>query len=361
MADEQDKSSDDEGIPLSRVVTSIVVFGIWSVAVSTVHAFFPERFDLISAVIAEIGIVPVAIFLFRSLDFGFGDWKVSLKPGRIARAFKNLGSLENRVSLMAKEPDASRTHGVQSAVYTTSPAQVTSGIGASKPLDVASDDVVLIRLRREIQSRLKKLASQCGIPGLERRSASGLLRLLSEYEVIRPKESRGLFELIQAGNAQAHGATVNPDVAELARTEGDRLLATLDLLILRSHDRIIVLEIAELAAKNGKTAIVDQPLKLNGVTYRPDILIPHEVVIEVRIASGITDVQNALAQLRRYMEVISDVKGLLVLGDKPHASIKDLKRTFPNIGVAWDKNQVFDGDSEAKEFAPWLFNTSAKS
>jgi hypothetical protein len=356
---EKIKAEIDEAVPIGRIVACIVLFGLWSVIISALHALFPLRVDVVSVIVGEIAVTPVLIFLFRNLEFGFGNgnWKVGLAPNRVQRAFEKLDSLEERLT----SPDSAihsrdAQHILEAQIY----PQTYSARGpesTSTQLESADDDFVFIRLRREIERRLKKVAASYGIPEYQKRSAAQLLNILKERATIGDAEARGIADLIAAGNAQAHGSQVGAGIAELARVDGDRLLAALDHLA-QFPEQTIITEIANLATWAGKAVHVAEAVEVGSAVYFADALIPNELVIEVMRTPRPDRIGNAAMQLLNLVKSLGDVGGLLVFGSKPTSisalTNSPLLRDF-RIGLAWRENETYDGDQTARLVAPWLF------
>ena len=108
--------------------------------------------------------------------------------------------------------------------------------GATPPstiqLDLAPDqdaNLALVRVRIELERRLRELAGQHGV--LKLRSLHKLVRDLAAKGVLSPAAASGLTELIHAGNRAAHGAAVEPAVADWAREFAPGVLAELDAVL----------------------------------------------------------------------------------------------------------------------------------
>lgn len=87
-------------------------------------------------------------------------------------------------------------------------------------------NLALVALRIEIERRIRALSSRAGIP--EDRSMIRLFNRLREMGVLQAASVSGLQELLAAGNRAAHGATVEPEVANWAREYGPQIIAVLD-------------------------------------------------------------------------------------------------------------------------------------
>lgn len=359
MADKEHRNRPDDtesDAPIVRLVACILIFGVWTVAVSVAHAVWPLRIDLISVVLAEVAIAPVLIFLFQHIEAGFGDWKFALRPYKVRSAFAKLDSLivqhENVVRVASVDASATlSTAGTLNALKVSGSAEQneTSEPTSATTLDTAPDDVVFVRLRREIQKRLSNVADAHGIKDARFRfSAMRLLDELKRRQIIGPDEARGLKDLIAAGNAQSHGLPTSPDIADYARDEGDRLLAALENLAIQP-------EVALLNAVIEKAGPLDEPLEY--MRYGVDLTLPGEVAFEVKAGLTSSLVESAsLATLRRLVESKIVKAGILVLSNKPEGveDGQDLKSEF-SLGFAWMEGDGFAGDALARRFAPWLF------
>lgn len=95
-------------------------------------------------------------------------------------------------------------------------------------LSVANQDpnLALVALRIEIERRVRQLAAKYNIQ--EKQPLGRLVRQLREIEVLNDSSVSGLQELIIAGNDAAHGARVEPRVANWAFDYGPDILAALN-------------------------------------------------------------------------------------------------------------------------------------
>ena len=110
------------------------------------------------------------------------------------------------------------------------------------------------------------------------------------------------------------------------------------------------------ALDSGKKPIIEQPVRIGNSLYVPDILVPNEVVIEVELRTSSSSVVDALRDLQRYMRVIPNVGGLLVVGQELASHVVAFVETLPDrIGLAWQIETRFEGDGKAREIAPWRF------
>ena len=97
-----------------------------------------------------------------------------------------------------------------------------------KFMAVAEQDpnLALVALRIEVEKRLRALAEKHSISLTG--PLSQLIRELQQKEVLNKAASRGLHEIVMAGNRAAHGASVEPSLADWAFTNGSAILSILD-------------------------------------------------------------------------------------------------------------------------------------
>ena len=87
-------------------------------------------------------------------------------------------------------------------------------------------NLALAGLRIEIEKRLRVIARKYQLP--DKTTLMQTLRLLQQREVLTSSSLSGLQELISAGNSAAHGARIEPEVADWAMSYGPIVLSTLD-------------------------------------------------------------------------------------------------------------------------------------
>jgi len=338
--------SKPDSVPLARALWCITIFAVWSLALSATHALFPLRFDLLSTVIAEIGVVPLLVFLFQNVEFGFGDYKLALKPNKIALAFAQTGSLTTGVQGTSFAAFAA-VPGASAAVAATPSAPEES----ANALAVISDNMVFVRLRRDIELRLQQIAEAFGVP-----SQSGVAELLAELRgrgIVAPAAARGLSELIKAGNAQAHGFSVQGSAADLARIEGPRLLASLDSVANLPWAELGSRILAAAQAAGKTTELVPRGSPYG---YGADISLGKELAIEVK-PPQLNEKQRTFmfSQALRYAKNNEFAALLFVFTSKPDWSSAAGPDQF-QVGIAWlADGSRFEGDAVARKLAPWLF------
>ena len=93
---------------------------------------------------------------------------------------------------------------------------------------VAEQDpnLALVALRIEVENRLRLLAEKHSITTSG--PLSRLLHQLQQKEVLNKAAFHGLQEIVMAGNRAAHGASVEPSLADWAFTNGSGILSILD-------------------------------------------------------------------------------------------------------------------------------------
>ena len=87
-------------------------------------------------------------------------------------------------------------------------------------------NLALVYLRIEIEKRLRTLAQKANLNSTG--SLSRLFRDLQKSGVVNDVVFSGLQELIIAGNQAAHGAEVEPSVADSVLEFGPRIINALD-------------------------------------------------------------------------------------------------------------------------------------
>lgn len=114
-------------------------------------------------------------------------------------------------------------------VTAESPASEMKALDRPAPyLSVSEQDpnLALVGLRIQIEERLRALAERYDVK--EHRSLLRLFQELRNQGVLNDASMSGLQEIVMAGNQAAHGAKVEPAVAQWAFTYGPQILAALD-------------------------------------------------------------------------------------------------------------------------------------
>jgi hypothetical protein len=355
MGDNEQTAKVEDGAtdaPLNRLVICITIFWAWSVAVSIVHALWPSKFDLTSVVIAEIAIAPVLIFLFHNIEAGFGEWKLALRPFKVRSAFAKVDSLTVMIEELAPitgTASTAQSPATTSATGTVSDSEPPVEI-ASTSLDTAPDDLLFVRLRREIEKRLRNVARAYSITDARITvSSSKLINYLISQGIIGKQEGIGIKDLISAGAAQAHGLPTPPGIAEFARNEGDRLLGALDNLALKP-------EVALLNKVLEKAGVLEEPILY--LNHGVDLVVPGEVAFELQSGAPSKILQStSMAKMLKLIGSNIVKAGILVLSKQPEGveDGQDLDSDYA-LGFAWTKDDGFAGDALARKVAPWLFS-----
>ncbi|NOY16169.1 MAG: hypothetical protein GXP23_04390, partial [Gammaproteobacteria bacterium] len=95
---------------------------------------------------------------------------------------------------------------------------------------VAAKDpnLALAGLRIEIETRLRHLAMNSGVPNTENKNILSLLVLLETADILRKDEASALREIVDILGLAVHGAIVGEKSAAWAMRIGPRLLRGLD-------------------------------------------------------------------------------------------------------------------------------------
>lgn len=158
--------------------------------------------DAITLGLLAVAVLPWLAALIKSAEFP-GGWKIEFQDVQQAGAKVTAG-------VPSRDPAA----GVE-----------TSSLSF---LAVADQDpnLALVALRIEIEQRVRQLAALHKVR--DSQPLNRLVRQLQDIEVLNDSSVSGLQELIIAGNEAAHGARVEPRVANWAFDYGPRILAALD-------------------------------------------------------------------------------------------------------------------------------------
>lgn len=172
------------------------------------HLIFPDlKIDGITIGLFVVAILPWLTDLIESAKFP-GGWEVK---------FRAIAEAGEQLKAASPAPQLPETQSQK-------PAQ-------PKWLDVAEVDpnLAMVGLRIEIESRLRKYAQRHGL--IEHSSLRRMIDDLQRRGVLDASVSSALDELTVAGNSAAHGAHVDPRIADWAILEGPRILAALDSLL----------------------------------------------------------------------------------------------------------------------------------
>ena len=155
------------------------------------------KIDAISIGLLIVALIPWLTSLVESMKFP-GGWEIKLRD--IEEAGKK--------------------------VTETRPA--AEGAELPKFLAVAEQDpnLALVALRIEVENRLRALAEKHSVSSIGQ--LSRLIRDLQQKEVLNRPAFNGLQEIVMAGNRAAHGARVEPALADWSFTNGNAILSILD-------------------------------------------------------------------------------------------------------------------------------------
>ncbi len=173
------------------------------------HAICPNiKIDSITLGLFIIAILPWITSIIESAKFP-GGWEIKFRD--LKEAAEKISPKEE----LAEELDESLSF-VKIAEY--------------------DPNIALVALRIEIEKRLRELAKLAKIENF-RMPLSKLLRELQRKEILTSSVFSGLQEIIMAGNQAAHGAKVEPTIADWAFTYGPKILAALDEIIQKYKEK----------------------------------------------------------------------------------------------------------------------------
>ena len=176
-----------------------------SLLLAGLHLLWPGiSLDAVTLTLLGASVVPWILPLFKSLELP-GGWKVE---------FQELQATEVRAD--------------QAGLLDEGPADSEADQDYSFQV-VANEDanLALAGLRIEIEKRLNSLADSADIKR-RRMGVGGLLRSLSDRQILSREERSVLRDMIGLLNSAAHGASADQQHAQWALDVGPRLLATLD-------------------------------------------------------------------------------------------------------------------------------------
>lgn len=177
---------------------------------AAVHLIFPDlKIDSITIGLFIVGILPWLAPLIHSAEL----------PGGVKFTFKDFQEAAQKATKEANQT-------------TDTPDQMI-GSESQSVFELADLDsnLALVYLRIEIEKRLRTLAQNANLNSTG--SLSRLFRDLQRGGVVDGVVFSGLQELIMAGNQAAHGAEVEPSVADSVLEYGPRIINALDRSIAR--------------------------------------------------------------------------------------------------------------------------------
>lgn len=166
------------------------------------HLRFPNlRIDSVTFGLLVVGAIPWMFAYVESAKF----------PG-VEIKFREIEQAGQRITSAAPTP-----------LGTTSISQ-----SATLPLTDRDPNLALVSLRIELEKRLVTIAeaNHLAIRG----GLTNLILELKRGEYLPKSICEGLQQLVKAGNRAAHGAIVEPAVADWALINGPQIIATLDNL-----------------------------------------------------------------------------------------------------------------------------------
>jgi hypothetical protein len=99
-------------------------------------------------------------------------------------------------------------------------------VAAPEPVWATVDDpnLALAGWRIDLERELRRIADEYHLPDTERRGVGQLLVQLSQSDIVNRDTVPGLQGLLSLANRGVHGASVDPSVIEVLRTEGRSVL-----------------------------------------------------------------------------------------------------------------------------------------
>ncbi len=350
---ETSDASTEDRMPRSLALSVLTVFFIGNVAIAASHISFPNRVDTTAMIFLECSIAPILLLLFRNFQIGFGDWFIR---GSVEHLVKKTD--EAITTLRAFNVDTAPIASFAVAETSADLVQHSFAVRSHEAFPIiarADDDKIFVRLRDEIERALRRIAGANGI-AYHGRSGAALADELYHMGVLQQAEAKALREVINAGNAQAHGEWIPASLAEYARTEGPGILSGLDRLSRVSH-REIVQRISQRATENGKRVTPHAPIPAGDRTLVPDIVIDDKMIIDIPSVEGMSDLSFLENRVYRYRSA-TQLRMLIVLPLRPlhdqRTRIAELLEVDSEVAIAWNDGDDFDGTTRAREFAPWL-------
>lgn len=128
-----------------------------------------------------------------------------------------------------------RVEQAMDSVLSEAPAEAEpeAGKGILEPTWARLDDpnLALAGWRIDLEKELRRLAEQSDVPPRARRTLRWIVEELTSRGVIDYRVAGGLQDLLTIANQGVHGASVDPSVIEILRTEGLRLLEYLRSIV----------------------------------------------------------------------------------------------------------------------------------
>lgn len=180
---------------------NILRTGISIIAVSLLigHLLWPQlKVDAISLGLLIVALLPWFSSLIESAKFP-GGWEIK---------FRDIQAAGDKIAQIASITEASAVKPILSEAYERDP------------------NLALVAFRIEIEKRLRLLAELENIS--PHMPVTKILHSLQDKEVLRQSVFSGLQEIVMAGNQAAHGARVEPAIADWVVSFGPHILGALD-------------------------------------------------------------------------------------------------------------------------------------
>ena len=188
-------------VPIVKGVVSLV-----ALALVQIHIWKPSlKIDSISIALLIIGLLPWVYTFVESAKLP-GGWEIK---------FRDVKEAEAKI-------EASPSGARKLSTTSTDVGSRIASLGTSDP------NLALVGLRIEIENSLRVLAQKTDTASTG--SLSHLLHVLTKLGHLPTKTSEGLQTLIGYGNQAAHGARVDPDIADWALRAGPDIINTLQSL-----------------------------------------------------------------------------------------------------------------------------------
>lgn len=180
------------------------VISVTAIGTIVLRVFMPElKIDTVTLALMAIAILPWMSELIESAKFP-GGWEIKF------RDVQNAGEKITSIGLTKEQPRAQ-----------------DESVSSFSVVAEHDPNLALVGLRIEVEQRLRRIGERHGIAN-HLLPLTKLLRELRQREILPIEVVSGLDELVISGNRAAHGAKVEPRVADWAISYGPKILATLD-------------------------------------------------------------------------------------------------------------------------------------
>lgn len=192
---------------------------IGAICLTLAHNVFPQvKLDTTSIILLIIALVPWLAPIVKSVEL----------PGGFKIEVQDVKEATDKVTATVVEPAEVNLSGMRTANVRGEDSD--DSLVALRQIFQSDPNLAMVGFRIEIEGRLATLARRYHLDP-SRKSASQLLRMLQEKNVIPASAASGLADLIALGNQAAHGADVSPNAAQWVLEVSPRVLTTLDQLI----------------------------------------------------------------------------------------------------------------------------------